>query len=204
MAAPKICELDAMAADEYPLYFFDANIWIAYLKQQRGYTIDRDEAKYVKFFEDIIELHTNQHLSPRFLPKIVMPALVLTETINALIRHECERYFKLNPLPNGEKAIFKKHYRPLEEYRKKLRKIVTDIQSVGDYLELWDDNFSKQPILNTFSSNPDFDFNDYYYSLLFKGNKVAIVTHDNDYSLFPDIIVITCNRNLLRAGKLFS
>ncbi|MCA0234919.1 MAG: hypothetical protein LCH81_00895 [Bacteroidetes bacterium] len=206
MGAPKILSLSSVQVDDYPFYFFDSNIWIAYLKQHGGYSVERYETQYVNFFEDVIALHAgNTKKPPRYLPKIVMPALVMTETINALIRHECDQFYTANSLlPNSGKVSFKRDYRNTEDYRKKLRKIVSDIQAVRDYIELWEDHLTKIPILDTFSSNPDFDFNDYFYSLLFRNTQIPIVTNDTDYAMFPDITIITSHPKLLRTGALFN
>ena len=38
MGAPKILSLSSVQVDDYPFYFFDSNIWIAYLKQHGSIT----------------------------------------------------------------------------------------------------------------------------------------------------------------------
>ncbi len=203
MAAPKILNLGEVSPDDFPLYFFDANVWIAWLKRTGGKSINSFENDYVDFFEMVIKIHLRREdkflaKKTKYFPKIVLPALALTEIINAAIRIESEAYSTIAPLlSDGRKPTFK-DYRQTDMYKKQLRQIVSDFQAVQEFIEMRDDHFTQMKILDNFGSNPDFDFNDYFYSLIFKNTDIPIVTNDRDYAMFDGITIITSNPKILK------
>ncbi|MEK7256320.1 MAG: hypothetical protein AAB316_16320 [Bacteroidota bacterium] len=205
MAKPTILDIASIPPDDFPLFFFDSNVWIAVLNQAPGRNSQTGYQKYLDFWDALVHVHTRKgdpKLSKRtkYFPKVALPSVALTETINAQIRISFEASRSSNPalIPPGEKPSFKKHYRPTPAYQKDLARILADFQAIEDYIELMDDKFSEKEIFKEFSQyNPNFDFNDYFYSRLFKGTGVPIVTHDTDFAIFEEITILTSNKTLL-------
>lgn len=160
---------------------------------------------YLDFWDAVIQVHNRKgtpllEKKTKYFPKVVLPALTLTETINALIRISFDTYQNLvpSPIPQGEKPSFKKHYRPTDDYKRELTKILADFQAMEDYIVLQDDKFSERSIFSEFFQyDADFDFNDYFYYRLFKGTGIPIVTNDLDFAGFEDITILTSNQKLL-------
>ena len=208
MALPIIHDLRNIIPEDHPYYFFDSNVWIAILAQTGGQKVKSHEQDYIDFWEAIVHIHSRKGVPSlekrtKNFPKIVLPAIVLTEVINAHLRIASELYLKTNPpvlKPFQSKPTFKENYRPTPHYQQKLRQILSDIQSLSDYLELKDDGFSSLGIIDQdFSNfNPDFDFNDYFFAKLFKNTGIPIVTHDKDYAMFEGITIFTLNEKLLK------
>jgi hypothetical protein len=206
MGLPVIKDIRSFAPDDLPLYFFDSNVWIAILNQTGGGKTVSTEQPYIDFWEALVNVHQrrgNPQLEKRTknFPKVAMPAIVLTETINAHLRIVANNYLSKNPpkTTNGIRPNFKQHYRPTDDYKKKLRQILSDFQSFSDYIEFKDDRFTELGIINNFFNfNPDLDFNDYFFAQLFKDSGIPIVTHDKDYAMFEGITILTANPKLLR------
>ncbi|MFM9951523.1 MAG: hypothetical protein ACKV1O_26545 [Saprospiraceae bacterium] len=206
MARPVILGINDTPPEDFPNFFFDSNIWIAILNQMAGRSSEVAYQPYLDFWDALVHIHTrkgNTMLEKRtkYFPKVMLPAVTLSETINAQIRISFSVYQKSNPgsIPRGEKPDFKKHYRPTQDYQKQLTRILADFQAIEDYVELIDDKFSGSNIFNEFFQfNPDFDFNDYFYARLFKGTGIPIMTHDLDFASFEDITILTSNSKLLK------
>jgi len=201
MARPHILNITQTPPDDFPFFFFDSNVWIAILNQVRDVTT----RSYLDFWETLIQVHNRKgnpllEKKTKNFPKVVLPAITLTETINALIRISFDTYQNLvpSPIPQGVKPNFKKHYRPTNDYKKELTRILADFQAMEDYIVLQDDKFSERSIFSEFFQyDADFDFNDYFYFRLFKGTGIPIVTNDLDFAGFEDIIILTSNPKLL-------
>ena len=206
MAAPTILKIDEVAPEDFPFYFFDANIWIAIIGQMGGSATHANDQPYLDFWTIVVQIHERKGTpllakKTKNFPKIVIPAVVLSEAINALINIHGKIYLAANPsiVPLGKSFSFKRDYRPLDDYKKKLRQILSDFHALEEYLEFRDDGFKQLNILDEFSNyNSDFDFNDYLYAKMFRGTNIPIVTHDADFSMFPDITIITANLKLLK------
>ncbi len=206
MAAPIILKIDEIAPEDFPFYFFDANIWVAIIGQMGGNTAQANDRPYLDFWTIVVNIHERKgtpllEKKTKHFPKIVIPAVLLSETINALINIHGKTYLADNPsiVPPGRSFSFKRDYRPLDDYKKKLRQILSDFHALEAYLEFRDDGFGQSNILGDFSTyNSDFDFNDYLYAKMFRGTNIPIVTHDADFGMFPDITIITANPKLLK------
>lgn len=175
-------------------YFVDAQVWIYAL--QGDTLLKWWQEVYVNFFYDIIE----SELEPR--PKIIMPTLLFSEILNTwLTKIALPEYLRNNPLEQGEKFVFKKHYRNTPHYQENFEKICDDILSLKSSLLFVSDSLivSDHPAYINTSIDP-FDFNDFvYYTLcreMQKSSPLSIVTHDGDFQVC-DIPIITNHRDLL-------
>jgi hypothetical protein len=186
----------------HPLYFLDANVWIAALKNNQYNNADHKEQKYIDFFDAIIQLNILSTSVPKKkikAPKIVMTSMLLSEIINAYLRNIAMPLF----FNDNKHHDFKKEYREeiYSDYDKQLKFITTDIQAFNEYLLLIDDNFVNMGANDLLSSlDRKNDFNDLYYYKLFKDKGIAIVTEDKDFC-YDDIVIITNNESLKRLIK---
>lgn len=201
--AVMITDLRGCSPDEYPLYFFDANVWLAVLKHTGSQPLRKYEQDYVDFFEAIITLHTHPpKLQKRLkhLPRLVLTGLLLSEVINAYMRQVA---FKAYQITNTG-TEFKRDYRSSADYQQQLRTITSDIQQYKDYIELLDDDFAATDpfgMLSLMQASPgQYDFNDLYYYRHLRGKSIAIVTHDGDFT-FPDFLTLTVNPGLLQKAR---
>lgn len=196
-------DISGVAPYDHPLYFFDANAWIANLKNTRSKPLDEHEKPYINLFEGIVTINNEtdekilkkmKHPKPRF----VFTSVLLSEIINAYMRSVAMKaYCAFHKFDYG-KFDFKRDYRPIEDYKNQLKKLVDDITAFADYCVFMDDDFvALKPfeMLKTMSNR--YDFNDFYYYNFCKKNKLAIVTHDKDFK-FSDITVISANPKLLK------
>lgn len=200
----QIFDLSGCSPDEHPLYFFDANVWLAVLKHTSSQSMKPHERAYVDFFEAIITLYTHppqRQKKLKNLPKLVMTSMLLSEVINAYMRQIAFNAYRST---NTTVTDFKRDYRSTTDYKQQLRTITSDIQEYREYIELIDDDFrATDPygLLSLLQSGTAlYDFNDLYYYRSLRGKAVAIVTHDGDF-VFQDIPILTVNKNLLRASS---
>lgn len=207
MAYP-IYPLKGYFPENHPLYFCDANVWIAILKSYGLGGVDKVESPYCDFFEAIINL--NEINDPDAVkkiknkPKIILTSLLLSEIINTYMRKVAMRAF----FGGGEsyKAYsFKDNYRdnPSSDYKKQIKTFVSDFKIFLGYTEIWDDNFkslSAENLLSLMTSLP-IDFNDLYFIQHLKDKNIPIVTHDKDF-LSQDLFIITDNPSLLRKSTV--
>ncbi|WP_405411712.1 type II toxin-antitoxin system VapC family toxin [Maribacter sp. Asnod1-A12] len=173
-------------------YFLDANIWLKILVPKNNFS-HKDRA-YVAFFEKIIE---NKKA------RIVVPALVISEVINRIIR---EVYFqkhikgvrKRTPKFVPTSDYYKKVYRNTPEYSIAYNLICDDIKSYNTSIDLISDEFGSSFKFKHVMSNPpkSLDFNDYYYYNLCKKKGYYLVTDDSDFWV-EHINIITMNKTLL-------
>ncbi len=189
--------------EDKPLYFCDANVWIAVLKNSGSKGTEKRDQPYIDFFDAVINL--NNVSDPKVLkkiknqPKFVLTSMLVSEIINAYMRNVAMRLF-YGGGDEYKKHDFKKEYRDLthSDYFKELKALTSDISAFKDYVILMDDDFNKINPINLFSSlKSNFDFNDYYYYALLLGKDIPIITHDKDFS-FQDIEIITTQSELLK------
>lgn len=198
-----IYDIKDILPEEYPLYFCDANVWIAALKYYGHGGEERYEVPYQEFIDAIVNL--NEINDPKLLkkvkhqPKVVLTSLVLSEIINAYMRNVAMKsYF------GGDNTYrtfsFKKDYRdkPDSDYKAQLKDLCTDIMGLSDYTVLMDDDFKAlNPIQNLDDlAGIDLDFNDFYYRDFLKKHNIPLVTHDKDCK-FDGVITITAQRKLI-------
>lgn len=182
-----------------PLYFFDANAWIAALKWTGSGNIDRHEQAYVDFFEAIVNTHTHkgtpQAKKIKNFPKFVMCSLLLSEIINAYMRQVAMKVYYGDP--HYKAYNFKNDYRPTPDYHAKLKSLISDLQAFEDYIDVHDDDFKKiDPFSIIHLLNADNDFNDFYYFYYLHGKDIPVITHDADF-VFQDLPIITNQKKLL-------
>jgi len=194
-----ITDIRYCAPDSYPFYFFDANSWIAVLKNSGVFAVDSHEQPYVDLFEAIITTHTHkgtkQAKQVRHFPKIVVTSLLLSEIFNAYMRNVAMKVFY--GAAGFKTKSFKTDYRPTPDYKKQIKNLTSDFIAFKDYIEIRDDRLTE---IDPFSILPSLDesndFNDFFYYYSFQGTGIPIVTHDSDYQ-YQDIPIITAQHKLL-------
>jgi predicted nucleic acid-binding protein len=195
-----IKELKDLDPQSYPIYFFDANIWIALIKYNNLSKKEKGFDEYFDLFDAIV--HLNNISDPKIekkikcKPRIAITSMLLSEIINAYLRRVAMPTFL-----NGHPGDFKKDYREnvYSDYDKQLKIIISDILSYSFLFEYIDDSFSKidhSVFLN--SLNRSLDFNDLYYLNLMELNTIAIVTHDKDFKTH-NVNILTSNQKLLKS-----
>lgn len=194
-------KLTNILPESHQFYFFDANIWIAILKNNQYDNAEKYYQPYIDFFESIVNLNTITDTKilkkVKNVPKIVFTSMLLSEIINAYLRNVAmPAFLRCKP---GE-GNFKKDYREnvYSDFDKQIKILVSDIQQFSFLFHIVDDSFSKIGIGNSLNLlDRKIDFNDLYYSLLMKELSIPIVTHDKDFK-FDSITIITTNSILLQ------
>jgi len=194
-----ISPIDGYSPDSNPLYFFDANAWIAALKSTGSIAVDVHERAYVDFFEAIVSLHnhkgTPQAKRVKHFPKFVMCSLLMSEIINAYMRQVAMKVFYGEN--HYQQFNFKKDYRGTADYSAKLKSLISDLMAFEDFIDIHDDDFKKiDPFSIIHMLNADNDFNDFYYFYYLQGKGIPIITNDGDF-IFQDLPIITTRKNLL-------
>ncbi len=194
----QIEKLSEKLPESFSHYFFDSNVWIAFLKYNHKNNADRRFTPYIDFFEGVVQL--NEITDPRLqkkvknMPKIVMTSMLLSEIINTYLRVVAMPSF-LNK-PDGN---FKKDYRNNihSDYDKQLKILLDDIKSYSLIYEYVNDDFIElNPMELLIDLNRKVDFNDLYYMKLMEKYQYVVVTDDGDFDSH-DITVLTENQNLL-------
>lgn len=173
-------------------YFFDSNIWLIIVKPKMVPT-DREQ-RYIDFVENFKTSTQN--------PKIVIPALMLSEIINRYLHDVGMPKFKAkNPLIAELPKFYKEHYRQSDQFKIDYELICDDIKSYNKYYELIPDNLGIDFKTKHLLSNPPkgLDFNDHYYYLMAKKRGYTIVTDDADFFV-EDVDVLTYNNKLYKRG----
>ncbi|MEH6679438.1 MAG: PIN domain-containing protein [Sediminicola sp.] len=173
-------------------YFLDANIWLKVLAPKNNSTF-KDKA-YLEFFEKIIK---------NTKARIVVPALVVSEVINRIIR---EVYFQKHlvkirnnqPNFNPDGSYYKNVFRPSLDYRVAYNLICDDLKSYNVSIDLIEDEFGSTFKFKHVLTNPptSLDFNDYYYYNLCKKKDYFLVTDDKDFWV-ENVKIITMSDTLL-------
>jgi predicted nucleic acid-binding protein len=194
-----VTELKNFDPQTYPVYFFDANIWIALIKQNNLNKKEKGFDDYINLFEAIV--HLNSISDPKVVkkikckPRIAITSMLLSEIINAYLRRVAMPAFL-----NGNSGDFKKDYREniYSDYDKQLKIIISDILSYSFLFQFVDDAFSTfNHDVFLSSLNRNLDFNDLYYLNLMEINSIAIVTHDKDFNS-SNVNILTSNYKLLK------
>lgn len=196
-------DISGVAPYDHPYYFFDANAWIAALKNTRSKPLDEHEKPYVTLFEAVVL--TNNETDEKLLkkmkypkPKLIMTSVLLSEIINAYMRNIAMKAYCSFHKIDLNKYDFKKDYRKDPDYKLQLKKLVDDITGFADYCLFIDDGFNALKPLDMLKVMTNkYDFNDFFYYNFCKANNYPIVTHDRDFT-FKDITVITGNGRLLK------
>ena len=178
-------------------YFFDANIWIAILKNNYSNNSERGLQPYIDFFEAMVNLNSFSAKVAKKQPKIVLTGMLLSEVINAYLRSVAMPAY-LNCAPG--QGNFKKDYRENihSDYDRQINILTSDINSFSFMFHLVDDCFSKiSPLTHLSSLNREVDYNDLYYYELMKFLNIPIITHDKDFR-FNDIQIYTNSYPLLK------
>lgn len=183
----------------FKAYFFDANVWLAYLEADEG-NISTDYALYIKFIDKIVE---GNLLEKENEPKIsiVMTSLLLSEIMNRYMRDTAMRkHFG----KDYRQKNFKNDYRPTEHYKTQLSHLLNNFKRFEICFYLLPDNLAE---LSFFENLPTFeyqekDFNDFYFYQLAKKYDFPIVTHDGDF-LDQDIVIITQNSKTWEKIEMF-
>lgn len=179
-------------------YVFDANVWIYVLEADLDL---KDSARKAEQYVNLLQ-RVKQAGSPK--PKVVLPAIILSEVINRLLR---SYYFPLfieehkTLLTTGSDSYNYKHvYRSHEQFRIDYEMILYSIKAYHNLLELVSDEFSLLRIKDVFNNpNVRLDFNDYILVEMSRRNDYIIVSDDGDLE-GQDITVVTGNQKLLQAG----
>ena len=185
-------------------YFIDANVWIAVLKGVASLQPSNYEMPYVEFFDSIIQLNLLEDRrglkalkkQGKFQPKIVMTSMLMSEIFNAYMRNVAMKlYYSKEELKRND---YKRNYRNTPDHDKQLKRLKDEFLAFYDYMEIKDDEFSKNdPKLICSQLKSDSDFNDQYYYYLLTDSNIPIVTGDRDF-IFQDIEIITNNNELLK------
>lgn len=208
--AYRIFDITTFSPDEYPSYYFDANVWIAALNFYSAGTNNSHEIPYQKFFDAIVCLNETNETDGiqkiKHKPKIVVTSLVLSEIINAYMRRVAMRTFfgGGNEYKNYD---FKKDYRdnPKSDYNKQLSNLCSDLKALSNYTILMSDSFDSLEPFTLIQELPfsKQDFNDLYYRELLKKHNIPYVTNDRDCK-FEGILTITSNEKLLRLSPSYN
>ncbi|QXP54864.1 PIN domain-containing protein [Cellulophaga sp. HaHa_2_95] len=173
-------------------YFLDANIWLKVLAPKNR--LSYKDKGYLAFFEKLL---SNTKV------RIIVPALVVSEVINRIIR---EVHYKkhLNAVEKKTpdfvltEGYYKNVFRNTEDYRIAYNLICDDIKSYNTSIDLVNDEFGTSFKFKHVMSNPpiSLDFNDYYYYNLCKKKGYFLVTDDKDFWV-EDVEVVTMSDTLL-------
>lgn len=178
-------------------YLLDANVWIFTLEAENADKENPRTAPYVNFIERLKNAAGS--------PKIVLPAAVLSEVTNRLLR---DTYFKLFveehktlPFQDSERYNYKNIYREHEQFGIDYGSLLYNIKSYNNNFDLISDEFADLKVKEVFN-NPivRLDFTDWLLVKLAKKHNYIIVTDDADF-LVEDVPILTNNRNLLNKGR---
>lgn len=173
-------------------FFLDANIWLKILQPKIKSTYKEDQ--YRKLFENITK---NSKC------KVVLPALVLSEVINRILREvHLGKYIanikKNNPGFTPDKDFYKNVFRPSQEFKIAYSLICYEIKNYHNSVVLINDglgvDFKFKHILT--DPPPGLDFNDYFYYNLCKKNNYVLITDDKDFWV-EDVEVVTLSSTLI-------
>ncbi len=173
-------------------YFLDANIWLKILQPKLDSSTK--DLEYRKLFEKIAE---------NTKCKIVLPALILSEVINRILRDVHMGKFvskikKSNPSFSPDNHFYKSVFRTSPEFKIAYSLVCDEIKNYHSTIELINDglgvDFKFKHILKDLPSG--LDFNDHYYYQLCKKNNFVLVTDDKDFWV-EDIEIVTMSSTLL-------
>lgn len=173
-------------------YFLDANIWLKILVPKVNATYK--EKQYISLFEKII---ANSKC------KIVVPALVLSEVINRILRDVHMGKFinkikKNNPSFTPDRDFYKTVFRPSEEFKIAYAMVCYEIKNYHNSIQLIPDGLGSDFKFKHILSDPPkgLDFNDFFYYNICKKNNYTIITDDKDFWV-EGVEVVTLSQTLL-------
>ena len=173
-------------------YFLDANIWLKVLVPKNKLTYK--DKSYLDFFEKLVN---------NTKARIVLPALVVSEVINRIIRevHYKKHIItmqKASPSFTPPEGYYKNVFRNSQDYQIAYNLICDDIKSYNTSLDLISDEFGSTFKFKHVMANPpvSLDFNDYYYFNLCKKKNYFLVTDDKDFWV-KDVNIVTMSDTLL-------
>lgn len=173
-------------------YFLDANIWLKILQPKLDSS--HKDKEYRKLFEKITE---NSKC------KIVLPALILSEVINRILREVHMGKFvskikKGNPTFSPDKDFYKNVFRNSPEFKIAYSLVCDEIKNYHTTIDLLNDglgvDFKFKHILKDLPSG--LDFNDHYYYQLCKKNNFILITDDKDFWV-ENIEIVTMSPTLI-------
>jgi len=181
-------------SDNYK-YLLDSNIWIEILTSRNAKS--PRHKRYLTFFS---QLTSNPNV------KIVLPALLVSEVLNRILR---EVYMSKYAIKNGlnrsqiTSEYYKTVYRSTQDFKDSYNSLCDDISNYSASLELISDGFGADVSFDDIMSNPPvgLDFNDYFYFNLAKKNNYFIVTDDKDFFV-EGIQIITESPSLIERKNL--
>lgn len=179
-------------------YLLDANVWIFTLEAELS---DKDNPRtdpYVDFIERLKRAAGS--------PKIVLPAAVLSEVVNRLLR---DTYFplfveehKTLPYKTDKNHNYKQIYRAHDKFRVDYESLLYNIKSYSNQFELISDSFADHRVKDVFNKpTVQLDFTDWLLVSLAKKHGYTIVTDDADF-LLEDVPILTMNQSLLNRSRI--
>lgn len=177
-------------------YLFDANAWIYILEADLELT--NNSGRKGIDYADLLQ-RIKQAGSPK--PKVVLPALVLSEVVNRLLRSYYFPLFIQNHktllTPGSDAQNYKLVYRPHEQFKTDYGFILYNIKAYHNLIELISDGFDELAIKTVFNNtDATLDFNDWVLVQIARRNNYILVSDDGDM-LGKDITVVTGNPKLL-------
>lgn len=173
-------------------YFLDANIWLKILAPKND--LSHKDKAYLSLFDKIVS---------NTKTRIILPALVVSEVINRIIREvyfakHLKKITRSNPGFKPNSDYYKNVFRSSLDYRIAYNLICDDIKSYSTSIDLVSDEFGSTFKFKHLLSNPptSLDFNDYYYYSLCKKKGYFLVTDDKDFWV-EDVDIVTMSKTLL-------
>jgi hypothetical protein len=205
---PAAIDIDTVKPTDYPVYFIDSNIWLAYFQNNRSEIIpDKEIAKkiepkrvyidYLIWLNDFLEanlkgINENDKSINHHRPKILFSSLLSSEVVNAYLRNICLKLYRID---KNDMTIVFKDYRKSLRYKKDVGMLVDDIVALKDYCYTTNDDFKEMDFFNTISDFvKDNDFNDYFYIKTCIKHECPIITHDGDFKN-QSVTVLTKNKS---------
>jgi predicted nucleic acid-binding protein len=186
------CRASSHTVVDNKLYFLDANIWLKILTPKNNPSFK--DKNYRLLFDKIVG---NTKV------KIVVPALVVSEVINRIIRevyYEKHKRKVLRKTPDFviSKEYYKNVFRNSLDYRVAYNLICDEIKNYHSSISLINDEFGSTFKFKHILKDPpvSLDFNDYYYYNLCKKKNYYLVTDDKDFWV-ENVDVITMSDTLL-------
>lgn len=189
--------------NQFPLYFFDANVWIYYFTHTNKEKAPPIQRKYISLLEDVLEANTN---GSENAPKILMPLILFSEILNRYMRDIAWNEFRREKGINTTKQSYKNEYKNdttrggKEHHDKMQKRFIDDMKQFNLLFTCIDDSCISSNLMESIGNIPTYlDMNDFVYNELCKKSGAVIVTNDTDF-LHQDItsIVITASIYLTR------
>ena len=184
-------KVEFIKAQDNKNYFIDSNIWLKVLSPKLRPS--RNDILYRTFFDSITK-NTKS--------KIVVPALVLSEVINRILR---EVYYgkhiatlkKSNPSFKEDTSYYKNIYRQTEDFKIAYTMICDEIRNYHASIILINDSLGQDFSFKHILKDPPagLDFNDYFYYQLCKKRNYILVTDDKDFWV-ENVEVLTQSKTL--------